>query len=140
MTFPKFLEGGCACGAVRYRVDAEPDITLKCHCVDCQRASGGPFMALVRVPAAAFRFTKGTPVLYTTGSQKWGTNTRAFCGVCGSRVANGMREGKPVMGIPVSSLDDSSWYRPQMNIFVSQAPAWEKLESDIPAHELYPPA
>src|SRR5439155_7686682 len=36
-------EGGCACGAVRYRLTAEPLIVHACHCRDCQRLSGGAF-------------------------------------------------------------------------------------------------
>ena len=38
------LEGGCACGAVRYALTAEPLIVHACHCTDCQRLTGGPFV------------------------------------------------------------------------------------------------
>jgi hypothetical protein len=34
------FEGGCLCGAVRYRVAAEPLAALACHCRDCQYVSG----------------------------------------------------------------------------------------------------
>jgi hypothetical protein len=32
--------GGCACGAVRYEISAEPIFMNHCQCRDCQRASG----------------------------------------------------------------------------------------------------
>src|SRR5438045_3673555 len=36
------LQGGCACGAVRYRLKTQPMIVHCCHCRDCQRQTGGP--------------------------------------------------------------------------------------------------
>ncbi len=35
------LEGGCACGAARYRLTRAPLIVHGCHCQSCQRQSGG---------------------------------------------------------------------------------------------------
>ncbi|HEU0005684.1 MAG TPA: aldehyde-activating protein, partial [Terriglobia bacterium] len=43
--------GGCVCGAVRYECSAEPIMMFKCHCRDCQRVTGGGFVAGLVVPA-----------------------------------------------------------------------------------------
>src|SRR5260370_892626 len=40
---PMEREGGCACGAMRYRLTAPPLIVNACHCRDCQRLTGGAF-------------------------------------------------------------------------------------------------
>ena len=32
--------GGCACGAIRYEISAEPIVMLDCQCRQCQRESG----------------------------------------------------------------------------------------------------
>lgn len=32
--------GGCACGAIRYEIAAEPVFMNDCQCRDCQRKSG----------------------------------------------------------------------------------------------------
>ena len=37
------LEGGCACGKVRYRLKREPMIVHCCHCTWCQRETGSAF-------------------------------------------------------------------------------------------------
>jgi hypothetical protein len=36
------LEGGCSCGAIRYKLTNSPLIVHACHCRDCQRITGGP--------------------------------------------------------------------------------------------------
>jgi hypothetical protein len=39
------LEGGCLCGAIRYRVSGKPANTMICHCRTCRRAAGSPVVA-----------------------------------------------------------------------------------------------
>ena len=51
--------GGCECGAIRYECSAEPIMMFKCHCRDCQKVTGGGFVAGLLAPASAFRLTKG---------------------------------------------------------------------------------
>lgn len=41
LLFP--MDGGCACGLVRYRVHARPLIVHCCHCTSCQRETGSAF-------------------------------------------------------------------------------------------------
>jgi hypothetical protein len=38
------LKGGCACGAVRYRLASAPMFVHCCHCRDCQRQTGSAFV------------------------------------------------------------------------------------------------
>ena len=38
------LEGGCACGKMRYRLESKPMIVHCCHCRDCQRQTGSAFV------------------------------------------------------------------------------------------------
>ena len=44
------LAGGCLCGAVRYRSQAEPVMQVICHCKTCQKNSGSAFSMNVAVP------------------------------------------------------------------------------------------
>ncbi len=52
------LEGGCLCGQVRYQTTciASP-FKVNCHCRDCQKLSGGPYVSLMGVPEASFSVT-----------------------------------------------------------------------------------
>ena len=51
--------GGCSCGAIRYESNAEPIMMFKCHCRDCQQATGSGFAPGMLLPREAFRFTGG---------------------------------------------------------------------------------
>ena len=44
------IEGGCLCGAVRYKSDAEPVMQAVCHCKTCQKISGSTYSFNVAVP------------------------------------------------------------------------------------------
>ena len=58
--------GGCVCGAIRYECTAEPIMTFKCHCRDCQRVTGGGFVAGLLVPADSDceQFSMSDPLQY----------------------------------------------------------------------------
>jgi len=128
--------GGCVCGAIRYECNAEPIMMFNCHCRDCQRLSGGAFSAVVYMPTNAVKITKGTPRHYSTPSENGGHNKRGFCPECGSRLFGGVSdEGH---GINASSLDDPSWFKPQMHIWTSDAQPWDHMDSSVPKFEKYP--
>ena len=129
--------GGCACGAIRYEVTAEPIMMFNCHCRDCQRASGGACSAVVYVPAKGFKITKGTARFYKTSSEAGGHNLRGFCPECGSRLfGGGSDQGQ---GINAGSLDDPTLFNPQFDIFTSDAQPWDQMDPKLPKFEKYPP-
>jgi hypothetical protein len=132
--------GGCVCGAIRYECTAEPIMMGKCHCRDCQRVSGGPFVPFVVVPAKAFRFTRGQLHYHFTDSLKRGKHKRGFCADCGSRLT-GAESDRPssIIGLVAGSLDDPSWFRAQMDIFTEDAQPWDLIDPTLPQHERYAP-
>ena len=133
--------GGCVCGAVRYEVTAAPLLTFKCHCRDCQHVTGGAFLPGLLVPTTAFRLIKGELKYHFTPSLAGGGHKRGFCAECGSRITGGEFDQRPgsSIGITAGSLDDSSWFRPQMDFFTCDAQSWEQLDPSIPKFDQYPP-
>src|SRR5215831_11237521 len=114
--------GGCACGAIRYECTGEPIMMFKCHCRDCQKLTSGGFAPAVIVPAQAFRLTRGQLRHHFTLSIGRGRHRRGFCPECGSLVTGGeFEERSKSVGILAGTLDDPSWFQPQMDIFVSDA-------------------
>jgi hypothetical protein len=59
------LPGGCACGAIRYEVKADPVAMLNCHCRDCQRESGTAYGAFLVVPKGTVE-VRGEPRYHRT--------------------------------------------------------------------------
>ena len=55
----RMLEGGCLCGAVRYRISGSPLSSVNCHCESCRRASGAPAVAWISRRAIAIRDPRG---------------------------------------------------------------------------------
>src|SRR5438128_3698930 len=64
------LDGGCDCGAVRYRLLSAPMFVHCCHCRDCQRQTGSAFVlnALIEAARVAVTGTAPTPYLMRTDS------------------------------------------------------------------------
>jgi hypothetical protein len=54
-------EGGCICGAIRYRVTGERTGSMVCHCQTCRRVAGAPVVAWVTFPSAQFQVIRGQP-------------------------------------------------------------------------------
>ena len=55
------LEGGCTCGAVRYRMTSGPLIVHCCHCRWCQRETGAAFALNAMIEADRVVLLSGEP-------------------------------------------------------------------------------
>jgi hypothetical protein len=130
--------GGCLCGAIRYECAGEPQFALQCHCRDCQRQSGAPHVAAVRMPAANFRITKGTPKRYLANSDSGNEVARVFCGDCGTPVYVQVATRLDIVGVRVCTFDDPSWFRPEANIFAKSAQPWDYFDPAVARFETYP--
>jgi hypothetical protein len=71
-------EGHCLCGAIAFRVTAEPQGASACHCSQCRRQSGH-LWASAFVPLASLEID-GEPRWYEASPSA----KRGFCGTCGS--------------------------------------------------------
>ncbi|AMR82031.1 GFA family protein [Cupriavidus nantongensis] len=137
---PVKLQGGCACGDVRYECMAEPVLSLNCHCSACQRYTGTAYASVRIVPSAAFRFVRGELRYHTSTSNAGHTVSRGFCPNCGSQVHGRIAEKPEVVLIAAGTLDDASVYPPSIDVFTSRAQPWDvmnpglaKFEEGIPA-------
>ena len=131
--------GGCLCGAVRYESAGEPLFSLQCHCRDCQRSSGTAYIAAMRVPAAGFRITRGAPKRYLSRSESGNEIARVFCGDCGSPLYVQVSTRPDIVGLRVGTLDDSSQFRAEADIFTKSAQPWDHMDPALPKYETYPP-
>jgi hypothetical protein len=132
------LEGGCACGAVRYRLLDEPMYVNNCHCRLCQRQSGTGSAVNAFIESDRFAHLSGElrEDEFTTGSG--GTQIVVRCADCGTTVwSHYPRLGRKTTGIKVGTLDDPSAVRLDAAIFVGEKPEWAPLPEGVPHFEEY---
>lgn len=114
--------------------------TAVCHCRDCQKQTSSAFSVLVVLPKDSLRTEEGALAsVQTVGEDTGLTTTRRFCPECGSAIVSAVGATPELEWLKAGTLDDTSWLRPQMHIWVSSAQPWVSLDDDIPAYERNPP-
>lgn len=136
------FSGGCACGAIRYEVTADPLAMVVCHCRDCQRATGGGSLPVVVVPTAGFALKQGELRYHLTESVRMGQHRRGFCAQCGSPMTAAQNpEGtNGFVGVLVASLDDPRGFRTPLHTWCSDAQPWDEIDPAETQFPQYPPA
>lgn len=123
------LDGGCLCGAVRYRLCGQPIDAGYCHCRLCQRSSGAPVMAWATFAATDFSYTQGTPAIYRSSPNA----IRQFCAACGTQITF-RRPGKTMIDVTLASLDDATAIAPRYHIWTASRIAWFDTNDTLPRH------
>ncbi len=132
------LEGGCACGKVRYRLQGAPMFVNCCHCTSCQTQSGSGFAinALYEsdrvVPITGRPEPVQTPTESGRGQQVW------RCPDC--RVAVWSNYGGTVDKIRfvrVGTLDEPASLPPDIHIYTRSKLPWVQIPQGAPAVEVY---
>lgn len=132
------FEGGCLCGAVRYRCDGEAAMSGHCHCVDCRRSSGTGHSSHMAVPRASVSLS-GKVTEYTSPADSGNPVTRAFCPTCGAPVYSTNAAMPDLIFLRASSLDDMEVFQPQMVVYASRAPSWDHMDPGLPSFAIMPP-
>ena len=129
-------EGGCACGAVRYRLTSDPLITHCCHCLNCQRQTGSAFVINLLIEADRVELLAGDPQPVEVPRDD-GSKQRIYrCPDC--QVAVYSDYGRPeVLFVRAGTLDEPSSVAPDVHIFTKSKLAWVTLLESVPAVEVY---
>jgi hypothetical protein len=122
------IVGGCLCGAVRYRSDAEPALQVVCHCQTCRKNSGSAFSFNVAVPQDSLVVEGESVRTYEDHSGASGQPfLRKFCEHCGSHVVSHGAAYGAITFIKAGTLDDPSWVDPQLHIWCSEKLPWSLI-------------
>ena len=129
-------EGGCACGALRYRMTAEPMFVHCCHCLNCQRQTGSAFAINLLIEAACVEVLHGTPQPVDAPRDD-GTVQRIFrCADC--QVAVFSEYSSPgVWFVRGGTLDEPRSVAPDVHIFTRSKVGWVTLPGGVPAFDVY---
>jgi hypothetical protein len=131
------LEGGCACGAVRYRLGSAPMFVHCCHCRDCQRQTGSAFVinALIETDRISLLSGEPTPVVVPTDSGRPHEIYR--CPACQTALWSDYG-GRPALRfVRVGTLDDPAVLTPDVHIYTRSKLPWVRLPEGVPAFDVY---
>lgn len=116
--------GGCQCGAIRYCVSGLTRPTI-CHCRMCQKATGGPFAALVVTENLSW--TRGEPSYFQSSNLV----RRGFCGDCGTPLTYEFEAAN--IDITITSLDEPEQFAPVLQLATESRLPWCEGLMELPS-------
>lgn len=129
------LEGGCQCGAIRYRISGDPVMAALCHCSMCRRANAAPVVAWAMYEQPAVQFVRGAPTIYESSPGA----RRGFCARCGTQVSFTADYIPGLVDITIGSLDDPGAVAPTFHYWDDRRLPWVQFADRLPRHPGFPP-
>ena len=131
------LDGGCACGAVRYRLAGAPMFVHCCHCLDCQRQTGSAFVLNALIETTAVILLDAQPVRFEMPTESGRPHGIYRCQACGTAVWSEYGGVAALRFVRVGTLDDPRALAPDVHIYVRSKQPWVALPPGVPAFEAY---
>ena len=128
------VTGGCLCGQVRYAFAEGPTSVRACWCRDCQYWGSGNATVNAVFSTAGMR-VEGETADYIHQAQSGNVMHRRFCPTCGTPLFSEAEVRPHVVIVRAGTLDDPALGRPQATIWTASAPAWARIDPDLPAFE-----
>jgi hypothetical protein len=133
------LTGRCACGAVTATIAGEPAAVRQCWCRQCQQtASGGPTHNAMFNTANVDLSGELASHSYVAASGN--TLTHYFCPKCGTQVYAQSSARPQFRTVRLGFLEPGHGLRPQMAIWLDEAPEWAQIDPGIAQYPGQPPA
>ncbi|HYN12733.1 MAG TPA: GFA family protein [Burkholderiales bacterium] len=118
-------EGGCVCGAVRYRAHNKPARTSACHCTFCQRRTGSAFGVGAYFKQEDVEVLRGALTTYEHRSdetQRW--LRIQFCPKCGTTVTWTVEAMPGMRALGLGTFDDPKWLKVERFGWYRSAHPW----------------
>jgi hypothetical protein len=122
------FKGGCVCGGTRYALKSRPFALIDCHCIDCRRSAGAPYVTWGSVPRDDLVITKGEPRKIAHANR-----IRSFASCCGTHLFFEDTKDSEMIDVTIASLDDPAPFAPQKAIFIEDKLPWVTLDESLPA-------
>jgi hypothetical protein len=129
-------EGGCACGAVRYRLTSDPLFVHCCHCLNCQRQTGSAFVINLLIEADRVELIAGEPQRVDVPRDGGKKQKIWRCPTCQIAVFSQYTRAN-MRFVRGGTLDDPSSVAPDVHIFTRSKLPWVTLPESVPAFEVY---
>jgi hypothetical protein len=118
-------EGGCACGAVRYRMEGPPLVVHACHCSQCQTLSGTAFALNAVIEAQRVALLSGAPEPTQVTGASGKPQTILRCPQCKVALwSHYPQAGERIAFVRAGTLDEPARAPPDIHIYTSTKLPW----------------
>jgi hypothetical protein len=132
----KSVEGGCACGEIRYRLTSEPLFVHCCHCLNCQRQTGSAFVINLLIETDRVELLAGEPEPVKVPRSGGKNQVIWRCPTC--QIALYSKYTSPRLRfVRAGTLEDPARYEPDVHIFTRSKLPWVTLPESVPAFNVY---
>lgn len=131
------FDGGCACGAVRYRMTSGPMFVHCCHCKDCQRQTGTAFALNALIEADRMQIQSGTLQTHAMPTDSGQPHTVFRCSACGTAMWSEYGGRSTLRFVRVGTLDEPSLLPPDVHIYTRSKAPWVTLPERAPSFDAY---
>ena len=131
------LEGGCACGAIRYRLKSAPMFVNCCHCHDCQRQTGTAFVINALIETDRIEIFSGEPEGVPVPTDSGKPHDIYRCPSCQTALWSDYGRRPGLRFLRVGTLDDPGKLPPEAHIFTRSKLPWVRLPEDQPAFDVF---
>jgi hypothetical protein len=131
------LEGGCACGAVRYRLASAPMFVHCCHCRECQRQTGSAFVINALIETSRIAILSGDPKPVAVPAESGHPQEIHRCRRCQIAVWSEYGGRSALRFVRVGTLDDPAALPPDVHIYIRSKLPWITLPKTTPAFDAY---
>jgi len=129
-------EGGCLCGAIRYRVHGKPLRVTACHCTFCQRRTGGAFSIHAWFDEKDLELADTGLATYEQRSDESNNWLRLhFCGRCATTVMLTLEKNPDLRLITGGTLDDPNSIEIDTHVWVRSAQHWMLFPPNVACFE-----
>lgn len=143
---PFSAAGGCACGALRYRLTRQPLFVNCCHCTWCQRQSGAAFALNAMLETSHIVSLGEAPQAMDIPTPSGKGQRLLRCAKCGVVAWSHYATAGDALGfIRVGTLDEAHRFPPNIHFFTDSKQPWVTLAEGVPAvggnykvHEYFP--
>jgi hypothetical protein len=125
--------GGCLCGGTRYVLKSAPFALGDCHCIDCRRSAGAPYVTWGSVPRQDLHIIKGEP-----RKVPYAERIRGFAACCGTHLFFEDKANSETVDVTIASLDDPAPFTPTKAIFLEDKLPWVPLNESVPSFRTIP--
>jgi hypothetical protein len=129
-------EGGCSCGSVRYRLTDEPLFVHCCHCLNCQRQTGGAFVINALIEADRLELVTGEPQVVEVPRDDGSAQQIFRCPNCQIAVYS-CYSHPAVYFVRAGTLDEPASVSPDVHIFTRSKLPWVELPEEVPACDVF---